>query len=79
MKTNYKAMLRTANDKYAKLLDAIYQTKNGQSINYDQIISLIHSMHNDELELIFEVCTNEEQDNVVENNKVIQIPSFMHW
>ena len=79
MKTNYKAMLRTANDKYAKLLDAIYQMKNGQSINYDQTISLIHSMYNDELELIFEVCTSDTEDNVTDSNKVIQIPSFMHW
>ncbi len=50
--TNIMAMMETANDKYAKLIDSMYQIKAGSEVDFDKVIKLIHSVYNDEVELI---------------------------
>lgn len=50
--TNIMAMMETANDKYSKLIDSMYQIKAGSEVDFDKVIKLIHSVYNDEVELI---------------------------
>lgn len=79
MKTNFKAMLTTANEKYTSLLNMVYRLKSGQEIDPDKLMNLIHSVYMDEAELIFELCSSDrETKNEMDEDKIIHIPSFMH-
>ena len=37
MRTEFNAMMETANDKYIKLIDAIYRLKNGSEVDFEKI------------------------------------------
>lgn len=52
MRTEFNAMMETANDKHIKLIDAIYRLKNGSEVNFEKLSNLVNSIYNDELELI---------------------------
>lgn len=74
MRSNFHAMIETANDKYMKLVDVICQMKNGSDVNFDRVFNLVNSIHNDEIELIVRMCENEKRGN---SKQDIQIIGFM--
>lgn len=74
MRTEFNAMMETANDKYIKLIDAIYRLKNGSEIDFEKLSNLVNSIYNDELELI--VMLDEIERNRIQSQKGPQIFNF---
>lgn len=78
MVDKFNLMLGTANDKYAKLIDSVYQAKeDGSKENFDRVFKLIHSIYNDEIELIARLCESEKKEQVEPIKKEIQVFGFM--
>lgn len=73
MMTNYMAMLETANEKYRKIVEYLYQMKNGSNLEYDKVFKLIKSIHEDEVSLIVSLYEAERMNFRPE----VSIPSFM--
>ena len=46
MRTEFNAMMETANDKYIKLIDAIYRLKNGSEVDFEKLSNLVNSIYN---------------------------------
>lgn len=63
MRTEFNAMMETANDKYIKLIDAIYRLKNGSEVDFEKLSNLVNSIYNDEL------CTSSDKDLVEINSE----------
>lgn len=66
MRTEFNAMMETANDKYIKLIDAIYRLKNGSEVDFEKLSNLVNSIYNDEIER-----------NRIQSQKGPQIFNFM--
>ncbi len=73
--TKYEVLMKTATDKYAKLVDAAYKLRDGAEVDCEKLVSLVHSIYMDEANLIFELCCQEEQHR--EEKQELQIPVFM--
>lgn len=52
MNVGFEVMMQTASEKYTNMVDTVYKAKNGEEVDYDKLISLIHSVYMDEVELI---------------------------
>ena len=52
MNVGFGVMMQTASEKYTNMVDTVYKAKNGEEVDYDKLISLIHSVYMDEVELI---------------------------
>lgn len=76
MRSNFQAMVETANDKYMKLIDAVCQIRNGSNDNFDRVLNMINSIHNDEIELIIRM-SDIDRENRINSQKEIQILDFM--
>lgn len=76
MGINFQAMVETADDKYTKLVDMVCQLKNGSDVDYDRILNLINSIHNDEMELIVRMCEIEKERKTISKDGV-QVFGFM--
>jgi hypothetical protein len=75
MRTEFNAMMETANDKYIKLIDAIYRLKNGSEVDFEKLSNLVNSIYHDELELI--VMLDDIERNRIQSKKGPQIFNFM--
>lgn len=62
---DFGAMLRTANSKYSALLDTLYGQKaeSESDGDYDKAIRLVHSMYNDQMEILAELSKAEKENN----------------
>lgn len=76
MGVNVQAMMETANNKFNTLVDIVSQLKNGSKVDFDKMFNLIHSIHNDEVELIIKMNEIENAKNE-KPKKEIQIINFM--
>lgn len=65
MKINLGAMLKTANNKYSALLDTLYGQKaeSESDGDYDKAIRLVHSMYNDQMELLAALSEAEKEND----------------
>lgn len=77
METMYKAMIGAANDKYSKVIEYIYELKSGKTIDYEKLIKLINSNHNDEIELIVNLCNLNRVIKELTTRTELEVPSFM--
>ena len=75
--TNIMAMMETANDKYSKLIDSMYQIKAGSEVDFDKVIKLIHSVYNDEVELITKLNEIEQPKYEKKQNRELQVFTFV--
>lgn len=75
--TNIMAMMETANDKYSKLIDSMYQIKAGSEVDFDKVIKLIHSVYNDEVELITKLNEIEQPKFEKKQNRELQVFTFV--
>lgn len=73
MGTNYKTMIGIADEKYQKIVDYIHQLKNGSEIEYDKILKLLTSIHEDEIYLIVSLYELERMNFKPE----LSVPDFM--
>ena len=78
-KFDFGAMLRTANSKYSALLDTLYGQKAESESNgdYDKAIRLVHSMYNDQMEILAELSKAEKENDRKEMEN-LQIVSFVN-
>lgn len=62
---DFGAMLRTANSKYSALLDTLYGQKaeSESDRDYDKAIRLVHSMYNDQMEILAELSKVEKEND----------------
>ena len=62
---NLSAMLKTANSKYSALLDTLYGQKaeSESDGDYDKAIRLVHSMYNDQMELLAQLSEVEKEND----------------
>ena len=62
---DFGAMLKTANSKYSALLDTLYGQKaeSESDGDYDKAIRLVHSMYNDQMEILAELSKAEKENN----------------
>lgn len=76
---DFGAMLRTANSKYSALLDTLYGQKaeSESDGDYDKAIRLVHSMHNDQIELLAQL-SEAEKENERKEMEGLQIVSFVN-
>ncbi|NSJ25470.1 hypothetical protein [Blautia glucerasea] len=76
---NLKAMLNAANSKYSALLDTLYGQKAESESNgdYDKAIRLVHSMYNDQVELLAQL-SEAEKENERKEMEGLQIVSFVN-
>ena len=78
-KFDFGAMLRTANSKYSALLDTLYGQKAESESNgdYDKAIRLVHSMYNDQMEILAEL-SKAEKENDRKEMEALQVVSFVN-
>lgn len=64
-KIDFTSMLKTANSKYSALLDTLYGQKAESESNgdYDKAIRLVHSMYNDQVELLAQLSDVEKEND----------------
>lgn len=64
-KIDFTSMLKTANSKYSALLDTLYGQKAESESNgdYDKAIHLVHSMYNDQVELLAQLSEVEKEND----------------
>lgn len=64
-KIDFTSMLKTANSKYSALLDTLYGQKAESESNgdYDKAIRLVHSMYNDQVELLAQLSEAEKEND----------------
>lgn len=64
-KIDFTSMLKTANSKYSALLDTLYGQKAESESNgdYDKAIRLVHSMYNDQVELLAQLSEVEKEND----------------
>ena len=76
---NLSAMLKTANSKYSALLDTLYGQKaeSESDGDYDKAIRLVHSMYNDQVELLAQL-SEVEKENERKEMEGLQIVSFVN-
>lgn len=76
---DFGAMLRTANSKYSALLDTLYGQKaeSESDGDYDKAIRLVHSMYNDQMEILAEL-SKAEKENERKEMEGLQIVSFVN-
>lgn len=62
---DFGAMLKTANSKYSALLDTLYGQKaeSESDGDYDKAIRLVHSMYNDQMEILAELSKAEKEND----------------
>lgn len=68
-----EAVVSTVDNKYRQLVDSLCQIKNGTDIDYDKLFSLVQSIHEDEMMLIYSL--HEEQQK--KRKPELKIPKFM--
>ena len=76
---DFGAMLKTANSKYSALLDTLYGQKaeSESDGDYDKAIRLVHSMYNDQMEILAEL-SKAEKENERKEMEGLQIVSFVN-
>lgn len=76
---NLKAMLKTANSKYSALLDTLYGKKaeSESDEDYDKAIRLVHSMYNDQVELLAQL-SEAEKENDRKEMEALKVVSFVN-
>ena len=76
---DFGAMIRTANSKYSALLDTLYGQKaeSESDGDYDKAIRLVHSMYNDQMEILAEL-SKAEKENERKEMEGLQIVSFVN-
>lgn len=74
MNTNLDMNIALANEKYRRLMDYICQAKNGNEVDFDKVLTLVKSIHNDEIALIVALDNREKEEKP---EKGIDIPRFM--
>lgn len=76
---NLKAMLNAANSKYSALLDTLYGQKAESESNgdYDKAIRLVHSMYNDQIELLAQL-SEAEKENDRKEMEALKVVSFVN-
>lgn len=76
---NLKAMLNAANSKYSALLDTLYGQKAESESNgdYDKAIRLVHSMYNDQVELLAQL-SEAEKENERKEMEGLKVVSFVN-
>ena len=64
-KIDFTSMLKTANSKYSALLDTLYGQKaeSESDGDYDKAIRLVHSMYNDQMELLAQLSEVEKEND----------------
>lgn len=75
---NFKAMVATASSKYTKLVESIYNAKGMTEEDLNKILSLVHSVYLDEMDLI--TLLNGvviERDRVTEKKVELKLFDFM--
>lgn len=73
MNVGFEVMMQTASEKYTNMVDTVYKAKNGEDVDYDKLISLIHSVYMDEVELITNL---HYRDSKRETRKKIELIDF---
>lgn len=68
-----EAMVNTVDNKYRQLIDSLCQIKNGSEIDYDKVLNLAQSIHEDEMSLIFSLYEEKKKTRKPE----LKIPKFM--
>ena len=76
---DFGAMLRTANSKYSALLDTLYGQKaeSESDGDYDKAIRLVHSMYNDQMEILAEL-SKAEKENERKEMEALKVVSFVN-
>lgn len=76
---NLSAMLKTANSKYSALLDTLYGQKaeSESDGDYDKAIRLVHSMYNDQVELLAQL-SEAEKENDRKEMEALKVVSFVN-
>ena len=76
---NLSAMLKTANSKYSELLDTLYGQKaeSESDGDYDKAIRLVHSMYNDQVELLAQL-SEAEKENDRKEMEALKVVSFVN-
>lgn len=79
MKINLGATLRAANSKYSALLDTLYGQKaeSKSDVDYDKAIRLVHSMYNDQVELLAQLSEVEKENDRKEMEQ-LKVVSFIN-
>lgn len=75
---NFKAMVATASSKYIKLVESVYNAKGITEEDLNKILSLVHSVYLDEMDLI--TLLNGvviERDKVTEKKVELKLFDFM--
>ena len=79
MKFNFTEMIKTANSKYSSLLDTLYgqkaETQSGG--DYDKAMRLVHSMYNDQIELLAQL-SEAEKENDRKEMEALKVVSFVN-
>ena len=76
---DFGAMLKTANSKYSALLDTLYGQKaeSESDGDYDKAIRLVHSMYNDQIELLAQL-SEAEKENDRKEMEALKVVSFVN-
>ena len=74
---DFGAMLKTANSKYSALLDTLYGQKAESDGDYDKAIRLVHSMYNDQVELLAQLSEAEKENDRKEMEQ-LKVVSFIN-
>lgn len=74
MNTNLDMNIALANEKYRRLMEYICKAKNGNEVDFDKVLTLVKSIHNDEIALIVALDNREKEEKP---EKGIDIPRFM--
>lgn len=79
MKINFTEMLKTANSKYSALLDTLYGQKaeSESDGDYDKAIRLVHSMYNDQIELLAQL-SEVQKENDRKEMEALKVVSFVN-
>ena len=80
MKTiDFTSMLKTANSKYSALLDTLYGQKaeSESDGDYGKAIRLVHSMYNDQIELLAQL-SEVQKENDRKEMEALKVVSFVN-
>ena len=74
--TNFNAMVATATSKYTKLIDSMYNGDGSQE-NLEKNLSMIHSIYQDEMNLIAELQGIRAEKKKEEKRVELKVFDFM--
>lgn len=77
MKTNFKAMVTTASEKYTKLIESVYHIEGISDEDLNKILILVHSVYLDEMDLISMLYDAKEEKEVSEKKVELKLFDFM--